>query len=229
MKKIVIAIDGYSACGKSTLARQLAGKLGYTYIDSGAMYRAITLQFIRLGVALENPAAVETALQNLMLQWRSDPGNGRQQMYLNGENVESAIRGIAVAQHVSAVAAIPAVREFAVACQRTMSRDGGIVMDGRDIGTVVFPQAALKLFMTASPEIRIDRRYREALAHKEHVTREQIAANLAQRDYLDTHRAVSPLKQAPDAVLLDNSHLTQEEQLRFALNLVAEVVGQPAN
>lgn len=229
MKKIVIAIDGYSGCGKSTLARELADRLGYTYIDSGAMYRAITLRFMRENVSLEDPGAQQAALRGLHLEWRGAPEGGPRQMWLNGENVESAIREIDVARRVSAVAALPLVRDFAVASQRLMSRGGGVVMDGRDIGTVVFPDAELKIFMTASPEIRVERRYQEALAKQEQVTLEEIAENLAQRDYLDTHRAMSPLTQAPDAVVIDNSHLSREAQLNRALELVSEASGAPAN
>lgn len=223
MKNIVIAIDGYSACGKSTLARELAAALGYTYIDSGAMYRAITLGFMRDGVTLDDPAAVEEALKGMALGWHPAPEGGAARMWLNGEDVETAIRQIAVADRVSEVAALPRVREFAVACQRRLAAGGGVVMDGRDVGTVVFPHAGLKIFMTASPEIRVERRYQEALSKHEPVTREQIAENLAQRDYLDTHRAVGPLLQAPDAVVIDNSHLSRKAQLAHALALVHAV------
>jgi len=223
MKNIVIAIDGYSACGKSTLARELAAALGYTYIDSGAMYRAITLGFMRDGVSLDDPAAVEEALKGMALGWHPAPEGGGARMWLNGEDVETAIRQIAVADRVSEVAALPRVREFAVACQRRLAAGGGVVMDGRDVGTVVFPHAGLKIFMTASPEIRVERRYQEALSKHEQVTREQIAENLAQRDYLDTHRAVGPLLQAPDAVVIDNSHLSRKAQLAHALALVHAV------
>lgn len=229
MKQIVIAIDGYSGCGKSTLARELADRLGYTYIDSGAMYRAITLEFMRKNVSLEDPGAQEATLRGLHLEWRRAPEGGPREMWLNGENVESAIREIDVASRVSEVAALPRVRDFAVACQRHMSRGGGVVMDGRDIGTVVFPDAELKIFMTASPEIRVERRYQEALTKREQVTREQIAENLARRDYLDTHRTMSPLTQAPDAVVIDNSHLSREAQLDRALELVSAAAGAPAN
>jgi cytidylate kinase len=223
MKNIVIAIDGYSACGKSTLARELAATLGYTYIDSGAMYRAITLGFMRGGVSLDDPGAVDAALKEMTLGWHPAPGGGGARMWLNGEDVETAIREIAVASRVSEVAALPRVREFAVACQRGLATGGGVVMDGRDVGTVVFPDAGLKIFMTASPEIRVERRYQEALSKHENVTREQIAENLAQRDYLDTHRAVGPLVQAPDAVVIDNSRLSREAQLARALALVRSV------
>ena len=224
MKNIVIAIDGYSACGKSTLARELAAALGYTYIDSGAMYRAITLGFMRGGVSLDDAGAVDAALKEMTLGWHPAPEGGGARMWLNGEDVESAIRETAVAGRVSEVAALPRVREFAVACQRRLATGGGVVMDGRDVGTVVFPDAELKIFMTASPEIRVERRYQEALSKHEKVTREQIAENLAQRDYLDTHRTVGPLLQAADAVVIDNSRLSREAQLERALALVRSVI-----
>lgn len=221
MHQIVIAIDGYSACGKSTLARQLAARLGYTYIDSGAMYRAITLKFMRERVDLHDRAAVTEALRDIVIEWRPSRDGRSQELWLNGENVEKEIRGMQVASRVSEVAAVPAVREVAVARQREMGREGGIVMDGRDVGTVVFPRAELKLFMTASREIRIQRRYKEALEKHQEVTLAEVAENLDRRDYVDTHRAVGPLRRAPDAIVLDNSALTPEEQLQMALALVA--------
>lgn len=220
MKHIIIAIDGYSACGKSTLARQLAERLQYTNIDSGAMYRAITLYLTTHQVNLQDDQAIVEALKNIMMEWRRNPDTGHQDIWLNGTNVETAIRGIGVAARVSEVAAIPQVREFAVSCQRQMDHGQGIVMDGRDIGTVVFPQAQLKLFMTAQLDIRIQRRFIEVKAQHQDVSLDEIRKNLEKRDYLDTHRAVGPLTQAPDAIVLDNSFLTEEEQLEYALSLV---------
>ncbi|GAA4313150.1 (d)CMP kinase [Compostibacter hankyongensis] len=222
MKKIIIAIDGYSSCGKSTLARQLARELHYTYLDSGAMYRAITLYLIREKISPEDEKAVEQALRQITLSFVPDPAGGTAHMCLNGEDVEHPIRDMEVAGKVSAVAAIGAVRRFAVAQQQRMGRDKGIVMDGRDIGTVVFPDAELKLFMTADPEVRALRRYKELKAKNLSVTLEAVRENLRQRDHLDETRAISPLRKAPDAVVLDNSHMTAAEQLVFALNQVAE-------
>lgn len=225
MKKIVVAIDGYSACGKSTLARQLARHLGYTYVDSGAMYRAITLYFIRNNIPWSDKNAVIKALKNISLEFVPDTNTNTADMWLNGENVECRIREITVANKVSEIAAIPQVRAFAVACQRNMRNDQGIVMDGRDVGTVVFPDAELKIFMTADVDVRVERRYKEVQQKKENVSRKEIRENLATRDYTDTHRAAGPLRQAGDAIVLDNTHLTEEEQLESVLKLVKEITG----
>jgi cytidylate kinase len=221
-KKIIITIDGWSSCGKSTLAKQLAKELNYVYIDSGAMYRAITLYFIRNHVDWTNTEAVAKALKKITLEFVSNHKNGQTEMWLNGENVEYVIRDLVIAEKVSDVAAIKAVRDFAVSRQQDMGKDKGIVMDGRDIGTVVFPHAELKIFMTADEAIRVQRRFRELYEKNPNVTLEEVKHNLEMRDYIDSHREVSPLKKADDAVLLDNSHLTVRHQLEIAEKWVKE-------
>ncbi len=215
-KKIIITIDGWSSCGKSTLAKQLARELNYVYIDSGAMYRAITLYFIRHHLDWTNPDAVTRALQEIKLEFVSNHKNGQTEMWLNGENVEYVIRDLVVAEKVSEVAANKAVRSFAVAQQQEMGRNKGIVMDGRDIGTVVFPDAELKSFMTADEAVRVQRRFRELYHKNPNITLEEVKHNLSMRDYIDSHREVSPLRQADDAIVLDNSHLTMRQQLEIA-------------
>jgi len=222
MKKIIITLDGYSSCGKSTLAKQMAAHLNYVFIDSGAMYRAITLYFIRHSVELTNLAAVTEALANIQLSFILNEQTGRADMYLNNENVEEEIRGLAVSYQVSQVAALEPVRIFSVAQQQLMGEQKGIVMDGRDIGTAVFPEAELKIFVTASPEVRVERRYQELVAKDPAITKSEIQANLAMRDHIDSTREFSPLKQAHDALLLDNSHLSKEEQLELALSWAQE-------
>jgi len=222
MKKIIVTIDGWSSCGKSTLAKQLAKKLGYRYVDSGAMYRAITLFFLRNHVDWTDTTQVQNALQQIHLDFYFNEGTGSSEIYLNGENVEYLIRDLIVAEKVSEVAAIKEVRHFAVAQQQRMGADKGIVMDGRDIGTVVFPNAALKIFMTADNAIRVERRFRELYAKNPNVTIEEVKSNLEMRDYIDSNREVSPLRQAEDAVLLDNTKLTEEEQLNRVLEMVAK-------
>ncbi|HXB96206.1 MAG TPA: (d)CMP kinase [Puia sp.] len=216
MEKIIITIDGWSSCGKSTLARQLARELHYVYIDSGAMYRAITLYFLRNHVDWTRPEAVDDALRNIRLEFVTNHKNGHTETWLNDENVEYVIRDLVIAEKVSEVAAVGAVREFAVARQQEMGKDKGIVMDGRDIGTVVFPNAELKIFMTAELAVRVQRRYRELYEKNPNITLEEVKQNLAKRDYIDSHRKISPLRQADDAVVLDNSHLTIKEQLDIA-------------
>jgi cytidylate kinase len=223
-QKIIITIDGWSSCGKSTLAKQLARELGYIYIDSGAMYRAITLYFLRNHVDWTNHEAVENALKHIILTFSSNHKTGQSEMHLNGENVEYVIRDLVVAEKVSEVAAIKEVREFAVRQQQEMGKNKGIVMDGRDIGTVVFPHAELKIFMTADKDIRVKRRFQELYEKNPNVTMEEVKANLEMRDYIDSHREVSPLRQASDALELDNSHLTIKEQLDMALKWVNERV-----
>jgi cytidylate kinase len=225
MKKIVIAIDGYSACGKSTLARQLASCLHYTYLDSGAMYRAITLYFIRHHLDPKDRSAVTGALSGISLEFIPNMATANADIWLNGENVEQPIREISVAARVSEIAAIAEVREFAVGCQRSMRHDSGIVMDGRDVGTVVFPDAELKIFMTADMEVRVARRYNEMLQKQENVSLQEVRENIAQRDYTDTHRIISPLRQAEDAIVIDNTDLTPEQQLAYALKLVRVITG----
>lgn len=218
-QKIIIAIDGHSSCGKSTLARQLAKELNYIYIDSGAMYRAITLYFLRNHIDWTDEVQVQDALQQIILEFHPNSNTGQSEMYLNGENVEYVIRDLVIAEKVSEVAAIKAVREFAVHQQQLMGTKKGIVMDGRDIGTTVFPQAELKIFMTADNAIRVERRFKELYAKNPNITIEEVKNNLELRDYIDSHRDVSPLRKADDAVVIDNSDLTPEEQLRLAKEL----------
>lgn len=218
MKKIIITIDGWSSCGKSTLAKQLAKELNYIYIDSGAMYRAITLYFLRNTIDWKKEKAVKEALGNIQLEFRTNGVTQKTEIYLNDENVEYIIRDMVVAEKVSEVAAIKQVRDFAVAQQRKMGDNKGIVMDGRDIGTVVFPEAELKIFMTADNAIRVERRFKELYAQNPNITIEEVKNNLEMRDYIDSHREVSPLRQAEDALVLDNSNITPEEQLQIALN-----------
>lgn len=224
-RKIIIAIDGYSSCGKSTLAKQLAAKLGYNYIDSGAMYRAITLYFLRNGANIQDQGAILAALADIRLSFEYNEHTLKSDIYLNDENVETYIRDLIVAEKVSEVAAIKEVRGFAVAQQKKMGKKRGIVMDGRDIGTVVFPDAELKIFMTADLEIRVKRRFEELCAAGQPVSLEDVQHNLAMRDYIDSNREESPLRQAEDAIVLDNSNMSREEQLKLVLNWVAERTG----
>ena len=220
-KKIIIAIDGWSSCGKSTLAKQLAKELGYIYIDSGAMYRAITLYFLRNHIDWTNEEEVVEALINITIEFRSNNKTGDSEIYLNEENVEYVIRDLVVAEKVSEVAAIKAVRSFAVAQQQKMGTEKGIVMDGRDIGTTVFPSAELKIFMTADNAVRVERRFKELFEKNPNITIEEVKANLEMRDYIDSHREISPLQKADDAVVIDNTNLTQSQQLQKALKYVA--------
>jgi len=213
LKKIIIAIDGYSSCGKSTLAKQLAKDLDYIFIDTGAMYRAATLYFLRKKIDASQKETILDELSNIHLAFQYDPELGINAMFLNGENVEKEIREMQVSSNVSQYATIPEIRALAVAQQQRMGQEKGIVMDGRDIGTVVFPDAELKIFMTASPEVRVERRLKEMQATQPNITREDVRKNLEERDYIDSHREVSPLRQAEDARVLDNSNMTREEQL----------------
>ena len=210
MKKIVIAIDGHSSCGKSTMAKALAKKIGYVYIDTGAMYRAVTLYAMRNNM-LDDASALEKSLCNITITFRLN-ADGRPETYLNGENVEKEIRSIEVSSHVSPIAALSFVRTFLVAQQQAMGKEKGIVMDGRDIGTVVFPDAELKIFVTASAEIRAQRRYKELIEKNQPASYEEILRNVEERDYIDSHREVSPLRKADDAIVLDNSNLTHAQQ-----------------
>lgn len=219
LNKIVITIDGYSSCGKSTLAKQLAKQLDYVYIDSGAMYRAITLYFLRNHTDWTNTPQVLEALSNINLAFVYNPKSKQSEMYLNNENVEYVIRDLVIAEKVSEVAAVKEVRTFAVAQQKKMGKQKGIVMDGRDIGTVVFPKAELKLFMNADITIRVERRYKEFLEKNPNITIVEVQENLTMRDYIDSHRAVSPLRKAKDAIELNNSTLTIKQQLDIALAL----------
>jgi CMP/dCMP kinase len=219
-KKIIVTIDGWSSCGKSTLARQLAKELGYLYVDSGAMYRAITLYFLRNNVDLAEKKEIREAIKNISLEFIYNPASNNSDIYLNDENVEYLVRDMLVAEKVSDVAAIREVREFAVAQQQKMGLKKGIVMDGRDIGTTVFPKAELKIFMTADNAIRVQRRFKELYEKNPNITIEEVKNNLEMRDYIDSHREVSPLRKAEDALELDNSNLTPKEQLNKALNWV---------
>lgn len=223
-EKIIITIDGWSSCGKSTLAKQLAKALGYLYVDSGAMYRAITLYFLRNNVDLKDKREINEALKSINLEFIFNPLSGNSEMYLNEENVEYVIRDLIIAERVSDVAAIKEVREFAVNQQQKMGLTKGIVMDGRDIGTVVFPKAELKIFMTADNAIRVQRRFKELYEKNPNVTIEEVKNNLEMRDYIDSHREISPLKKAKDAVILDNSNLTADEQFISAYKLAEKEI-----
>lgn len=221
---IIITIDGFSSCGKSTLARQLADELNYVFIDSGAMYRAITLYFLRNHVDWNQTAKVNKALAEISLHFEYNSLTGKSDIYLNDENAEALIRDMLVSEHVSEVAAIKEVREFAVAQQQKMGEKKGIVMDGRDIGTTVFPNAELKIFVTADPSVRVERRFRELIDRNPNLTIEEVKTNLEMRDYIDSNREFSPLRKAADAVELDNSNLTREEQLQIALKWATEKI-----
>ena len=229
-KKIVIAIDGHSSCGKSTIAKKLAKDLGYIYVDTGAMYRTVTLYALRqqLFEADGNVKAEELKQQmgQIEVSFALNPESGLPEALLNGENVEREIRGMEVSSHVSPIAALPFVREAMVDQQRRMGEAKGIVMDGRDIGTTVFPQAELKVFVTASAEVRAQRRYDELQAKGMPADYEDILKNVQERDYIDSHREVSPLRQADDALLLDNSHLTREEQQQWLMEKAQTVIGR---
>ena len=218
--KIIIAIDGYSSCGKSTLAKELAKHLHYNFIDSGAMYRAITLYFLRNAIDVTDAIAVTTAMTNINLSFELNPTTRQSEICLNDENVEGYIRDMLVSDKVSEVAALREVRTFAVAQQKEMGKKKGIIMDGRDIGTSVFPQAELKLFMTAEPEVRVMRRFKELHASNPHITLDEVRHNLELRDYVDSTREESPLRRANDAILLDNSNMTREEQFNLVMSLV---------
>ncbi len=222
--KIIITIDGYSSCGKSTLAKQMAKNLGYVYIDSGAMYRAITLYFLRNHIDWTDNEQVKAALKQVNLSFAYNENSQQSEMYLNDENVEYVIRDLVIAEKVSDIAAIAAVRKFAVKQQQQMGKKKGIVMDGRDIGTTVFPDAELKLFMTADIAVRVQRRFKEMYEKNPNITVEEVKANLEMRDYIDSNRKVSPLRKADDAVLLDNTNITKQQTLELALKLYRERV-----
>ncbi len=226
MKKITIAIDGYSSTGKSTLAKQLAQKLGYVYVDTGAMYRAVTyfaMQHGYINAEFFDKQTLILALPSVQLEFHFNADLGFAEMYLNGTNVESEIRTIEVSNFVSKIAEVSEVRSKLVEQQKQMGKGKGIVMDGRDIGTVVFPKAELKIFMTASPETRAQRRFDELQSKGQNVPYEAVLKNVEERDYIDTHRDDSPLVIADDAIEIDNSYLTREEQFEAVLSLVDEV------
>ena len=228
MNKIIIAIDGHSSCGKSTMAKQLAQQLNYIYVDTGAMYRCVTLYAINNGMfsgkSLDSDAR-EQRIGEVKISCTRDEA-GQLCAMLNGKNVEKEIRGMSVSERVSMVAKQPFVRKMLVEQQQRMGQDKGIVMDGRDIGTTVFPDAELKIFVTASAEVRAERRYKELLDKGENANYEDILANVKERDYMDSHRAVSPLRMADDAVLLDNSYMTIEEQNQWLLAKVNETLSK---
>lgn len=226
-KKIIITIDGWSSCGKSTLAKQLAAKLKYTYIDSGAMYRAITLYFLRNHVDWTDSKAVIKALKEIHIAFAPNETFKTSEVLLNDENVEYLVRDLVVAEKVSDVATIKEVREFAVKQQQEMGSRKAIVMDGRDIGTVVFPNAELKIFMTADNAVRVERRFRELYEKNPNISIEEVKNNLEMRDYIDSHREISPLRKAADAIVLDNTNLSTQEQFQLALKWADEKIRPP--
>lgn len=226
MKKIIITIDGWSSCGKSTLAKQLAKALGYVYIDSGAMYRSITLYFLRNHISWLDAGQVNNALADITLRFKFNTKTQHSEIYLNEENVEYVIRDLVIAEKVSEVAAIKEVRTFAVAQQQKMGEEKGIVMDGRDIGTTVFPDAELKFFMTADIAVRVQRRYMEMFDKNPNISIDDVKANLEMRDYIDSNREVSPLRKAADAIELDNTNISIERQLEIALQLSKERINR---
>lgn len=236
MKKIIIAIDGHSSCGKSTMAKQLAKEIGYVYVDTGAMYRAVTLFALRNGLFPDDgikeeelKAAIEAGKIEISFRFNSE--TGRPDTYLNGEKVEDEIRQMEVSNRVSPIAALPFVRTLLTEQQQAMGREKGIVMDGRDIGTAVFPQAEMKVFVTATARVRAQRRYDELMgkaktqAERNALNFEEILKNVKERDYIDSHREVAPLRQAEDALVLDNSNMTREEQSAWLLKRYKEIVG----
>lgn len=219
MNNIIITIDGWSSCGKSTLAKQLAKALGYVYIDSGAMYRAITLYFLRNHINWSDKQQVSNALQDINIEFRFNNVSQQSEVYLNDENVEYVIRDLVIAEKVSEVASIKQIRDFAVAQQQNMGVNKGIVMDGRDIGTTVFPHAELKIFMTADIAVRVERRYLEMQQKNPNILIEDVKANLEMRDFIDSNREVSPLRKADDAIEIDNTNININQQLNIALEL----------
>lgn len=223
-KKIIIAIDGWSSCGKSTLAKELAKELGYLYVDSGAMYRAITLYFLRNHVDWTDKNEVKNALNEISLEFIYNEKSQQSEMHLNGENVEYVIRDLVVAEKVSDVAAIKEVRKFAVEQQQLMGKKKGVIMDGRDIGTVVFPKAELKIFLTADNAVRVERRFKELFEKNPNITIEEIKANLEMRDYIDSNREESPLRKADDAILVDNTNLTATETIQKVGKLAKRII-----
>ena len=229
MKKITIAIDGHSSCGKSTMAKELARRLGYIYVDTGAMYRSVTLYALRHGLIVDdgtvNALALEREMPNIHVTFTLNE-EGKPEACLNGENVEKEIRSLEVSSHVSPVAALPFVRTAMVTQQQLMGQGGGLVMDGRDIGTVVFPNAELKFFVTASAEVRAQRRYDELQQKGMPADYADILKNVQERDYIDSHREVAPLRQADDALLLDNSHMTIPEQNEWLMQRVEERINE---
>ena len=233
MKKIIVAIDGHSSCGKSTMAKSLAAQVGYIYVDTGAMYRAVTLFAMRQGLfdaqGQPDAARLEALVPEIEVSFHLDPTTNLPLVCLNGKVVEEEVRTLEVSSHVSSIAALPFVREALTRQQQRMGEEKGIVMDGRDIGTVVFPQAELKVFVTASAEVRAQRRFLELTAKGQTVAFEDILRNVQERDYIDSHREVAPLRQADDALVLDNSEMTREEQMQWLLNRFEERTGASAS
>lgn len=232
MNKITIAIDGFSSTGKSTIAKQVANHLGYVYVDSGAMYRAVTLYAMNQGLIDEDHFDIKTLndkLSEIKISFKFNKDLGFAEVYLNDKNVEKTIRNMEVSRFVSRVAAISAVRKKLVAIQREIGKSKGVVMDGRDIGTVVFPDAELKLFMTASPETRAARRYKELVTRGDNVVYESVLKNVQERDYIDSNRKDSPLVKADDAIEIDNSNLSLEEQFAKVLEFVGKVLEEKRN
>ena len=233
MKKIIVAIDGHSSCGKSTMAKSLAAQVGYIYVDTGAMYRAVTLFAMRQGLfdaqGQPDAARLEGLVPKIEVSFHLDPTTNLPLVCLNGEVVEEEVRTLEVSSHVSAIAALPFVREALTRQQQRMGEEKGIVMDCRDIGTVVFPQAELKVFVTASAEVRAQRRFLELTAKGQTVAFEDILRNVQERDYIDSHREVAPLRQADDALVLDNSEMTREEQMQWLLDRFEERTGASAS
>ena len=227
-KKIIIAIDGHSSCGKSTFAKAIAARLGYIFIDTGAMYRAVTLYALENGaieMGVLDEQRIVAMLPDIDIDFRFNPQRGASDIYVNGDLVEGKIRTIEVSNYVSQVSSVGAVREKLVALQQQMGLKRGVVMDGRDIGTVVFPDAELKIFMTAEPKVRAERRYAELTAKGDKVTMEEILENVISRDKADMSRAISPLRKADDAIVLDNSHMSVEEQMEWFLEKYNAIVG----
>ena len=227
MSKITIAIDGYSSCGKSTLAKALAAKLNYAYIDSGAMYRCVTLYCLRKDIIKDfkfNKEEVIAILPDINLSFQFNPYTKTSETFLNDENVEKYIRTMKVAENVSKISAVKEVREFMVHIQRGLGKEKGVVMDGRDIGSHVFPDAELKIFMTADTEVRTQRRQDELWSKGQHIEFDEVKNNLVQRDYDDTHRKENPLIKAKDAIILDNTDLSREDQLEYVLKLISDLL-----
>ena len=222
-KGLIVAVDGHSSTGKSTVSKILAARLGYTYIDTGAMYRIVTLKAMREGLIRNgnvDDEKLKEVLPTIIFGFKYNEEKKRYESYMNGEYVEVAIRGLEVSDNVSLIAALPYVRELLVEKQREMAKEGGVIMDGRDIGSVVFPHAEVKFFMTASPEVRAQRRYKELIEKGEQVTYEEVEANVRKRDYIDEHRETSPLVRTSDAVLIDNGDMTVEEEVEEMLKII---------
>jgi len=229
VSKITIAIDGYSSCGKSTVAKQIAKTIGYNYVDSGAMYRAVTFYLMKEGLLKDGTLLKQQiidALPNIKIEFRLNSDKEKSETYLNGQNIEQDIRSLEVSKNVSQISAIDSVRTKLVDIQKKMGRSGGVVMDGRDIGTVVFPDAEVKLFMTADVDIRAERRLKEMHEKNPKISFDEVKANLKQRDYIDMNRDISPLIQAPDAIVIDNSDLTHEAQFEQIMAIINKKIGQ---